>query len=394
MFIDCDANATYALDARGEALLHEAVQVLGNPSSLHRLGQRARNAIEVARDDLRRLVGIPSALSARYRVVFTSGATEANNLLVSSLARSSEEVVSTAIEHPCMLKPLERLSGAVQGGTLEHRTVPPPTVRLATSRPSGVVDAEALAPLLAQSTGLVSLMAANNETGVLNPLNEIVSQVRQLAPKAVVHSDVAQVLGKVPFSMTDSQLDAITVSGHKFGAIAGVGALVIREDVALEPLILGGPQEDKVRGGTENVLGIVHMGLVARHVASEVAQRARAMRQVRDEFEAALQRLLPGCVFNGAEAGVERLPNTSSVWLPGTRADDLVVALDLKGILVSAGSACSSGKPEPSHVLGAMGQPPERVKATVRVSFRADSAEGAGGRVAEALAEAARRSGF
>jgi cysteine desulfurase len=207
--------------------------------------------------------------------------------------------------------------------------------------------------------------------------------------KATLHSDVAQVVGKMAFSMVDLGVDAVTISGHKFGSVSGVGALIVHESVSINPLILGGPQEEKLRGGTENVLGIVHMGLVAKEIVSKVAARAEAMQRVRDAFEKTVQAKLPGCVCNGA--GLQRLPNTSSVFIPGARADDLVVALDLKGILVSAGAACSSGKPQPSHVLTAMGQDEQRVRQTLRFSFRADQSEALGVQVAEVVSDVVAR---
>lgn len=373
MFIDCDANATYALDDCGRELLVEALQVLGNPSSLHRSGQRAKNAIDDARDAVRRLVGIGGADSSRYRVVFTSGATEANNLLIASNARSGARVIATEVEHPCVLMPLER---AAQSGCM---------VSLIAPSQQGSVNPDMLARLVDETTTLVSVMAANNETGAVHPVRDFVSLVRQSSSTALVHSDVAQVVGKLPFSIVETGLDAITISGHKFGALTGVGALIIREHCALQPLILGGPQEDKLRGGTENVLGMVHMGLVADQIADKLKQREDTMKRVRDAFEAAVREKLPDCEFNADS--IPRLPNTSSVYVPGVRADDLVVALDLKGILVSAGAACSSGKPQPSHVLTAMGQGEERVRSTLRVSFRADQSEDVGRTVAEALAE-------
>lgn len=378
MFLDCDANATYALDERGGELLVEAIQLLGNPSSLHRGGQRAKNAIDDARDAVSRLVGVSHATKGKYRVLFTSGATEANNLLIASHARPGARVVSSQVEHPCVLMPLER--AAAHGCD----------VMLAPVAPQGAVTADTVISLVNEHTTLVSLMLANNETGVVNEVGAVSSALRaQGGHKATLHSDVAQVVGKMAFSMVDLGVDAVTISGHKFGSVSGVGALIVHESVSINPLILGGPQEEKLRGGTENVLGIVHMGLVAKEIVNKVAARAEAMQRVRDAFEKTVQAKLPGCVCNGA--GLQRLPNTSSVFIPGARADDLVVALDLKGILVSAGAACSSGKPQPSHVLTAMGQDEERVRQTVRFSFRADQSEALGVQVAEVVSDVVAR---
>jgi cysteine desulfurase len=213
-------------------------------------------------------------------------------------------------------------------------------------------------------------MAANNETGVINDVQSIASEVRRLSPKALIHTDAAQLLGKVPLSFHELGVDCMTVSGHKVGALTGVGALVIRKGVELAPLILGGAQEQKLRGGTENVPGIVSFGWVAKEVGSAIEARATAMSSARDLLEKILLESISDLVINGATA--ERLPNTSSIWIPGIRAEDLLVALDNEGIFVSSGAACSSGKPEPSHVLLAMGQGRDRARETIRVSFHAE----------------------
>jgi cysteine desulfurase len=170
--------------------------------------------------------------------------------------------------------------------------------------------------------------------------------------------------------MNELGVDLMTISAHKIGALSGTGALCIREGVQIEPLLLGGSQESKLRGGTENVLGIAVFGAVSDMIAAELSARCEVMKEVRDTFESLVSRDLPDCVINGVKA--PRLPNTSSVYIPRVRADDLIVAMDLERILISSGAACTSGKPEPSHVLMAMGQDEERTRSTVRVSFRAD----------------------
>jgi cysteine desulfurase len=223
-------------------------------------------------------------------------------------------------------------------------------------------------------------MAANNETGVLQPVREIVERVRGRALKAVIHSDVVQLPGKAGCTFADLGVDIMTLSGHKFGALAGVGCVVAKGSLTLAPLIVGGPQEEKVRGGTENVLGIAMMGIAAEKIAVD-ADRIQRMQAARDTFESFVLQALPECEINGVTE--ERLPNTTSLFVPGIRADDLVVALDLSGVLISAGAACTSGKPEPSHVLLAMGQSKERVLSTVRVSMRGDYPEGTPERVAK-----------
>ncbi len=354
MIIDLDANATYAPCPRLQGVIAAAWAMIGNPSSLHRAGQRARAAIEEARNSVRALVGANNSDS----VVFTSGATEANNLVMHQARHRQGKVVSSTIEHPCVLQPLL---------ALRREGV---SVDLANPSSSGAIDTHTVQPLLDSNTGLVSIMAANNETGVLNDVSRLASVVRAISPQALIHSDVAQVVGKIPFSFSDSQLDSATISGHKLGALSGVGALILKKGVELEPLLYGGAQEGKLRGGTENVLGIIALGAVAADVQAEIQIRSEAKRVARDVFEECVLSSVPDAQINGASE--TRLPNTASIFIPGVRADDLVVALDLEGILISSGAACSSGKPEPSHVLLAMGQDETRVRSTIRVSFRAD----------------------
>jgi len=368
MIFDLDANATYAPSESLQALVQRAWVRLGNPSSLHRGGQRAKAAVEEARESVRALIGA----GPKDQVVFTSGATEANNTVIASATRAATHVVSSTIEHPCVLGPLRVAS---ENGT-EVALVSPTT--------HGEVTVDSVAAALRYHTQLVSIMAANNETGAVNDVKAITRVVRANAPKALVHTDAAQVFGKLAITFAQLAVDCLTLSGHKLGALTGVGALVIREGVHLTPLIRGGPQEAKLRGGTENVLGIISLGVAASAILQEGAERGRAMQAVRDTFERELLRSISKCEVNGAS--VARLPNTSNVFISGVRADDLLVALDLEGIYVSSGAACSSGKPEPSHVLSAMGQPEERVRSSLRFSFRADQSPELGANVAQKVA--------
>lgn len=311
-------------------------------------------------------------------IVFTSGASEANNCVVASCAEISEgALVASAVEHPCVLEPLKKCAAAGR------------EIALVAPDSAGRVSAQSVTQALAPDCAMLSVMAANNETGVLNPIAEIASAVRTIAPQVLVHTDAAQLPGKLPLSFSKMGVDCMTISGHKFGAPAGIGALIVREGVQISPLILGGPQEGKLRSGTENVFGACAMAAAAQVVTASLEARSRRMRSLRDDFERLVCKLIPGALPNGSQH--ERLPNTSSLYVPGARADDLVVALDLEGILISAGAACSSGKPGPSHVLQAMGQSDDRVACTVRVSFRGDSELGTAAVVAEALARAESR---
>jgi cysteine desulfurase len=254
---------------------------------------------------------------------------------------------------------------------------------------SGELEVSQLDKVVPSDATLVSVMAANNETGVKNDIMGLNARCRTLAPHALLHTDAAQVLGKEPVHFSSLGVDILTFSGHKIGALPGVGAIVVREGVDFDALLLGGPQEHKLRAGTENVLGIISLAVAARECLETLPARAHAMQAVRDRFEMLLRSALPDCQIHGQAA--LRLPNTSSVAFPGIRGDDLVVALDLAGVLVSSGAACSSGKPEPSHVLAAMGLSDELVRASVRFSFRADQDISVADAVVEIVVQAVSR---
>lgn len=373
MIIDCDANATYAPDEDIQEFITAHWGALGNPSSLHRGGQRARALLEEARASVRGLL----KTGERTQVIFTSGATEANNTCIAAGVERPGRLVSSLVEHPCVMEPLRALHSRGR------------EVVLVAPDSDGVIAPYAVEEAITAETAFVSIMAANNEVGVLNEIAEIVTRVRRRAPEALIHTDAAQLVGKGEVSFESVGVDLLTLSGHKLGALSGVGAIVAREGLHLSPFVRGGPQEGKVRGGTENVLGIATLGAVAEALRWDLATRIESMRRIRDEFEAAVVTSVSGCAINAAQR--ERLPNTSSVFIPGVRADDLVVSMDLEGILISSGAACSSGKPEPSHVLLAMGQDEERVRSTVRISFRADHPAGTGERVVDALSRAVAR---
>lgn len=373
MIIDCDANATYLPDERIRGVIAACLRNLGNPSSLHRGGQRAKAAVEEARASIRRVAGA----AENDVVVFTSGATEANNTVIASVGTQGGDLLSAANEHPCVLAPLAR--HAERGGV----------VHLVRPDQDGVVSVDDVVERLTPTTTLISIMIANNEVGTLNPISEIVREVRRVAPKAIIHTDAAQMLGKGTLSMRELGVDVMTVSAHKIGALTGTGAMIIRHGVQLHPLILGGPQEGKVRGGTENVLGVSVFGAVADLITPEIPARVSSMAAARDAFEEYVVREIPDVEIHGARR--QRLPNTSSLYIKGVRADDLIVAMDLEGILISSGAACSSGKPEPSHVLVSMGYDEERTRSTIRVSFRADAEREIVAHVASTLARIVER---
>ncbi|MBI4184680.1 MAG: cysteine desulfurase [Proteobacteria bacterium] len=341
-----DHNATAPLRREAKEVLVAALAETGNPSSVHGFGRRARRLVEDAREAVARLVNARPA-----DVVFTASGSEANNLALRGAGR--ETVFVSAIEHPSVL-------WAAGAGA-----------RLIPVGRSGVVDLAALEAMLAGAAGpaLVSVMLANNETGVLQPVAAVAALAR--AHGALVHADAVQAAGRIPVDFAALGVDLMTVSAHKLGGPLGAAALVVSERVALVPGIAGGGQERGRRAGTENVPAIAGFGAAARAAAAEVADPALSpwprVAALRQRIEHGLGRAHPDLVVFGREA--ERLPNTLSFALPGLSAETAVMALDLAGIAVSAGAACSSGKVSPSHVLAAMGAGPELAGAAIRVSL-------------------------
>jgi len=343
---------------------------LANPSSAHAAGRRARDLVEEARDRVAALVGARPA-----EVVFTSGGTEANNLAIGGVAGA--DFVSTAIEHASVLRALEavRESGA--------------RVELVPVAADGRVDPERIASHLRPGTSLVSVGWANGEIGTIQPVAEIVRAVRERAPLAHVHSDAVQAAATQPLDFASSGLDSLSLSGHKLGALPGVGALVVRTGVSLRPLLRGGPHERGRRAGTENVFGIASFGVAAGLALDErdaFRERAAALRE---RLWQALRVACTPVVRFGRDDGV---PTTLAVAFSGTRGDALVVALDLAGIACSTGSACAAGGSEPSHVLRAIGVEPGLAGAALRLSFGREADElgidRAIGRVAEVVGRA------
>ena len=321
-----DHNATTPLRPEAAAAMAEALAMTGNPSSVHRFGRRARRKIEAAREAVARLVG-----ARPEGVIFTSGGTEANNLALVGSGRS--RILVSAGEHDSVLN-------AVPGAA-----------RIALTG-EGLVEPAALDARLGESPApaLVSIMLANNETGAIQPLAELARVAR--ARGALVHCDAVQAAGKLPLDLAALGVDLISLSAHKLGGPQGVGALVLAADLEVAPALRGGGQERGRRAGTENLPGIAGFGAAARAARAGLDQAA-ALAELRDEMERRLRRLAPEIrIF--AEAA-PRLANTCCFAAPGLAAETQVIALDLAGVAVSAGSACSSGKVARSHVLAAMG---------------------------------------
>ncbi|CAA2144783.1 cysteine desulfurase family protein [Methylobacterium bullatum] len=353
-----DHNATSPVRPEVAAAVARALELPGNPSSIHREGRTAKAALEAAREHVAALVG-----AGRGRVVFTSGGTEAANAVLSGALTKAGRPAPTrllvgATEHPCVLA--------------GHRFAPE-SVEVVPVLPSGLIDLTALERGLERARDeavLVSIHAANNETGVIQPLAEIVALAKAHG-RALVHSDAVQAVGKIPLDCAGLGLDALTLSGHKFAAPKGTGAIVLAEGVTLEQVFLrGGGQESRLRCGTENLPGLVGLGEAARIAQAGLSGVDAGLR---DSMESALLRIAPDAVIFGS--GAPRLPNTLCFSVPGLDAATALMALDLAGIAISSGSACSSGKVGRSTVLAAMGVSPALAAGALRVSFGWNSTE-------------------
>ena len=340
-----DYNATAPLRPEVREAMIDALALTGNPSSVHAEGRAARAAIDSAREQVAALVG-----SRPEDVILTGGGTEANALALYPRPNDWHYFVS-AIEHPSVLANV----------SAENRQIP--------VNSDGVVDLDWLAAAL-EETGenagrpFVSLMLANNETGAIQPVRRAAEIVH--AAGGVIHTDAVQAPGRMPLDINELGVDLLTLSAHKIGGPKGVGALVIRRGTAIEPMLKGGGQEGRRRAGTENVAGIVGFGIAAE-MAREYAGNARKLEDLRRQLEEGARSLVAETVV--VSAAVPRLPNTSCIAVAGAKAETLVIGLDLEGVAVSAGSACSSGKVEASHVLTAMGLDPEIAAGAIRVSL-------------------------
>jgi cysteine desulfurase len=321
----------------------------GNASSIHHHGQETRAAVERARESVANLLVCRPA-----EVVFTSGGTEADNLAIAGLVQDGDHVISSTIEHHAVLNSCKRL----QERGIEVTYVPVDGRCL--------VDPEDVRRALRPNTKLVSIMMANNETGVLQPVNEI----GKICAGADVyfHTDAVQAASKVPINVKEIGCDLLSISGHKLHAPQGVGALFVRKGTTLEPLFHGGSHERSRRAGTENVPGIVGLGKAAELAMHGFEIGAdREIAKLRDRLESAILAKVESTDVNGK--GARRVPNTSNIFFDYIEGEALIISLDLKGLAVSTGAACSSGAIEPSHVLTAMGLRPERARASIRFSL-------------------------
>jgi cysteine desulfurase len=334
-----DWNATAPLRPQARAAMAAALARCGNPSSVHRWGRAARQIVERARESVAVLAG-----AAPDGVVFVSGGTEANHLAL--LGAGRERVLVSAVEHSSVLQAV------------------PDAEQIPVDR-DGIVDLASLEARLAADPrpALVSVMLANNETGVIQPVADIAAVAHREGAR--FHCDAVQAAGKIAFTAAETAADLITLSAHKIGGPPGIGALVIMGNAEITSMIRGGGQERGRRAGTENLPGIAGFAAAAE-AAAGIGDCAR-VRSLRDALEREAVAAVPDAVVIGADR--PRLPNTSALALPGLLSETQVIALDLDGVMVSAGAACSSGKVGPSHVLAAMGVAPEIAGATIRISL-------------------------
>ncbi|PYY14178.1 MAG: cysteine desulfurase NifS [Acidobacteria bacterium] len=351
-----DSNATTPLLPEVfEAMRPYYFEEFGNASSIHHHGQHARAAVERARESVARLLGCRAA-----EVVFTSGGTEADNLAIFGLVRVRDHVITSQIEHHAVLNACKRLEQ--RGFEVTYLCV----------NEQGLVDPDEVRRAIRPNTKLISIMMANNETGVLQPVEEI----GRIASEADIyfHTDAVQAAGKVPIDVKQIGCDLLSISGHKFHGPQGTGAMYVRRGTLIEPLFFGGNHERQRRAGTENLPGIIGLGC-----AAEIALRGFGdgsvdrIARLRDHLESALLDEIDAAAVNSGQT--PRVPNTSNIYFDHIEGEAMVIALDLKGLAVSTGAACSSGAIEPSHVLTAMGLPPERARASIRFSLGKQNSE-------------------
>jgi cysteine desulfurase len=377
-----DANATTpVLPEVVEAMLPYFTNASGNPSSAHQSGQRSRSAVEHARASVARLLNC-----SPKEIVFTSGGTESNNHALTGVlqryldAREPAHLITSQIEHHAVLYPAEAL--AKRGIEVTYLA---PT-RGANVETAGLIDTDTFAAALTPRTRLVSIMLANNETGVIQPLGKLARIAKAFNPAVLVHTDAVQAAGKLPIDLAGEfkNVDLLSISGHKMYAPQGIGVLFVRSGVQLTPLLHGGPHERQRRAGTENVPGIVALGRAAELASAWLDSKLetqnskldarpalisspQTLAALRDHLESSLLAAIPGTHINGST--LHRTPNTTNLHFDGVDAESLLIALDMQGIAASFGAACQSGATEPSHVLLAMGLTPAEARSSLRLSL-------------------------
>jgi cysteine desulfurase NifS len=368
VYLDNNATTPISPEVR-EAMLPYLGELDGNPSSIHRSGRQAREAVEAARRQIGLLIG-----ASPRRIVFTGGGSEADNLAIKGIAFArrdrGDHIVTSTIEHPAVLATV---------GFLERNGFR--ITRLDADR-DGRITPGRLRDALTDQTILVSIMMANNEVGTIEPIAELCSLAHERG--IAFHTDAVQAAGKITVDVQRLGVDLLSLSAHKLHGPKGVGALYVRKGIEIEPLVHGGKQERALRAGTENVAAIVGFG-----AAAEIARRSlgacAGVSLLRDRLEQGIRRLIPDAVLNGPVE--DRLPNTLNLTLPGLRGESLVIALDQHGIALSSGSACKSGSPEPTHVLLAMGRSEDEAHCSIRLSLSRETTVNDVDRTTDALAE-------
>lgn len=354
-----DHNATTRLHTEVLRIMEPYLRdQFGNASSSYCLGREAKTALENSRTKIADCLGAKS-----HEIIFTSGGTESDNLAVRGTARALREkgnhIITSQIEHHAVL--MTCLDLEKEGFTVTYLPVDS----------DGRVNPDDVRKHIGEKTILISIMAANNETGVIQPIHEIGRIVKE--KEIVFHSDAVQAVGKIPVDVDELSVDLLSVSGHKFHGPKGVGALYIRNNTLIVPIITGGHHERTFRAGTENVPGIVGLAEALSLALQNHSEKSKKLSKLRDRLESALLQRIDGVQVNGANA--PRVPNTSNVSFQFIDGESILLHLDLKGICASSGSACSTDSPEPSHVLLAMGVPPRTAQGTIRFSLGKDNTD-------------------
>ncbi len=346
-----NAATTPLLDEVLNEMLPYLKENYGNPSSIHKLGRQANNALDLARKRIARLI------NSQGKVIFTSGATEANNLALKGLAYAmrakGDHIITSSVEHEAVLEPCREL---------EHEGFK--VTYLPVDR-QGMVDLGALERSIDERTILVSIMFANNEVGTIQPVKEIVRIAHN--HNALFHTDAVQAIGKIPVDVKDLGIDLITLSAHKMYGPKGVGALCINSDLKIEPILHGGGQESEIRSGTQNVAGIVGMGKAAEIASEKIDVYSTQVKDLRDLLVGSVLKDIPYSKLNGHP--MQRLPNNAHFTFLGVNGEDLIIKLDENGIAASTGSACSVQKQKASHVLKAMGFSHEEITGSLRLTL-------------------------
>ena len=353
-----DNNATTRVDDKVlEEMLPYFKEFYGNPSSIHTFGRQVSSKMDLARERVASILGADTS-----EIVFTSCGTESNNYAIHSSLEAhpdKKHVVTTKVEHPAVLNVCKYFGK--NGYEVTELGV----------NNDGMLDQDELRDSIRDNTAIVSIMHANNETGVIFPIEEIGKIVKEKG--VIFHCDAVQAIGKIPVNLKNSNIDLLSMSGHKLHAPKGVGVLFIRKGVRIDPLIIGGHQEDNRRSGTENVPYIIGLGKACEIAEGFVKEEQREVRRLRDKLEKGIKDQLTHVAISGENS--ERLPNTSNVSFEYVEGEATLLLLDMAGIATSSGSACTTGSAEPSHVLQAMGIPPVTSRGTIRFSLSRYSTE-------------------